>query len=524
MSTTPQQGVPHNSMQSASVTAQHRSKTLPVLMILVVGAGLVFLLCLPLLVATSGYVYYQMTGRIAPGVKVGGTQLSWMNVEDAAVALQKDWNIGRRLLVSDGLQSWSMPTGDLGLSVNAIQTARNAFDYARRQSMWAEFKQVVHGWLGGAQVAPVASLDVEAARSALQALDLQARRPAQDAVLSWDGKQLIVTPSELGYAINITQTLQDLEANAGIVLTSGYFQVSLAPLLPQVSDVSGALAQAEKLLNTPLTLRGYDPISDEYFTWNVPKEEVGAWLKFEASDTGPVVGIDQAKLGAYLETLGEGMGGERWLDGAKYGELISQAVQQGGQPLIVVSHKPTTYIVQPGDTLIAISWKVGLPYWKILNSNPDLNPDALFAGQSLVLPSKDEMLPLPVIPNKRIVIGIGQQRLWVYQDGNLLSKHVISTGVDRSPTQPGVFQVQTHELEAYASVWDLTMPHFLGVYEAWPGFMNGIHGLPMLSNGRRLWKNILGKPASYGCIIMDLDEAEWLYNWAEDGVVVEIKP
>jgi lipoprotein-anchoring transpeptidase ErfK/SrfK len=134
------------------------------------------------------------------------------------------------------------------------------------------------------------------------------------------------------------------------------------------------------------------------------------------------------------------------------------------------------------------------------------------------------MLPLPVIPNKRIVIGIGQQRLWVYQDGNLLSKHVISTGVDRSPTQPGVFQVQTHELEAYASVWDLTMPHFLGVYEAWPGFMNGIHGLPMLSNGRRLWKNILGKPASYGCIIMDLDEAEWLYNWAEDGVVVEIKP
>jgi lipoprotein-anchoring transpeptidase ErfK/SrfK len=66
------------------------------------------------------------------------------------------------------------------------------------------------------------------------------------------------------------------------------------------------------------------------------------------------------------------------------------------------------------------------------------------------------------------------------------------------------------------------MPHFLGIYEAWPDFMNGLHGLPTLSNGRRLWADILGRPASFGCIILDLDAAESLYEWAEDGVVVEI--
>jgi lipoprotein-anchoring transpeptidase ErfK/SrfK len=142
----------------------------------------------------------------------------------------------------------------------------------------------------------------------------------------------------------------------------------------------------------------------------------------------------------------------------------------------------------------------------------------------LTIPSKDEMLPLPIVPNKRVIITIGEQRLRVYENGELLSDHVISTGIDRSPTQPGVFQVQTHEISAYASVWDLTMPHFLGIYEAWPGFMNGIHGLPTLSNGTRLWGNILGRPASYGCIIMELDAAEFLYNWAEEGVIVELRP
>jgi lipoprotein-anchoring transpeptidase ErfK/SrfK len=66
------------------------------------------------------------------------------------------------------------------------------------------------------------------------------------------------------------------------------------------------------------------------------------------------------------------------------------------------------------------------------------------------------------------------------------------------------------------------MPHFMGIYEAWPGFMNGIHGLPLLSSGQRLWASSLGSPASYGCIILDLAAAEDLYYWADPGVVVEI--
>ncbi|MCJ7707944.1 MAG: L,D-transpeptidase, partial [Anaerolineales bacterium] len=140
------------------------------------------------------------------------------------------------------------------------------------------------------------------------------------------------------------------------------------------------------------------------------------------------------------------------------------------------------------------------------------------------IPPQDAMLALPVVVNKRIVISISQQHLWVYQDGSLLSEHAVSTGISRSPTLPGIFQVQTHIHNAYASIWDLYMPDFLGIYEAVPGFWNGIHGLPLLHGGIRLWADVLGRPASYGCIILDLQASADLYNWAEDGVVVEIRP
>jgi hypothetical protein len=112
----------------------------------------------------------------------------------------------------------------------------------------------------------------------------------------------------------------------------------------------------------------------------------------------------------------------------------------------------------------------------------------------ITIPPRDTLLPLPIVVDKRIVISISEQRLLTYEDGELLSEHVISTGIARSPTLPGVFQVQSHYENAYASNWDLWMPHFLGIYEAVPGFWNGIHGLPLLSNGVRLWENVLGRP------------------------------
>ena len=174
--------------------------------------------------------------------------------------------------------------------------------------------------------------------------------------------------------------------------------------------------------------------------------------------------------------------------------------------------------------MLKIGWKFGIPFWMILQANPGLDPDKLSGWAGADHPIQRPAVTLPVVENKRIVISIRQQRLSIYKDGKLVAKHPISTGIDRSPTQPGVFQVLSHQRKAYASIWDLTMPNFLAIYEAWPGFYNGIHGLPTLSNGRRLWANILGRPASFGCIILDLKAARDLYDWAEDGVVVEIKP
>jgi lipoprotein-anchoring transpeptidase ErfK/SrfK len=179
--------------------------------------------------------------------------------------------------------------------------------------------------------------------------------------------------------------------------------------------------------------------------------------------------------------------------------------------------------VQPGDTLVSVARGHGFPVWRLTEANPGIEPGALRPGQQIVIPPVDVLFPLPLITERRIVIDISDQRLYAYEGETLVHDFISSTGIDSSPTISGTFQVLSKEEEAYASSWDLWMPHFIGVYRAGPDFTNGIHGLPTLSSGARLWEGYLGRPVSYGCIVLGLDEAAALYQWAELGTLVVIR-
>ncbi len=509
--------------QGTSTRSRSRKPSNFVLLLLALF-GLSVVILSPLVVTFGTYAYYQFFGLIYPRVRVGQVDLAGMTAEEAAIELHTKVNLEGKIQLSDGIHNWSVRPEELGLNLDPWATAQEAIDIGHGQSMFSEMAQMIYGLLNGWDIQPVVTYDSAIARSKLEAWNMLAMKPAQNASLIFDGSNFSALPAELGYEFNIEEVMKTLDANPAVVLQSGVLGILLKPIPPQITDVSGTIAEAQRKLDTPIVIQAYDPISDEHFNWTVPREVVGGWLTVAAGEQVPVLSFDETKVADYLNNLDDSLNPDRYLNAEDGGKKLAQAIQDGAPVVLTVRHNPTTYVVNPGDTLLKIGWRLGIPFWMILNANPGLDPDNLVAGQTLTIPSKDDLLPLSVVPNKRIVISISKQRLWVYQDGELIHKHVISTGVDRSPTQPGIFQVQTHEKKAYASIWDLTMPNFLGIYEAWPGFMNGIHGLPTLSSGRRLWANILGKPASYGCIILDLEAAENLYNWAEEGVVVEIQP
>jgi lipoprotein-anchoring transpeptidase ErfK/SrfK len=123
--------------------------------------------------------------------------------------------------------------------------------------------------------------------------------------------------------------------------------------------------------------------------------------------------------------------------------------------------------------------------------------------------------------SKYILVDISEQHMYVYDADALIYSFVASTGIDNA-TRVGTFQVQSKYPSAYGSTWNIWMPSWLGIYYS-GGLENGIHALPILPNGATLWAGFLGRPISYGCVVLDSYEAQLLYDWAELGTPVEIR-
>jgi tetratricopeptide (TPR) repeat protein len=126
-----------------------------------------------------------------------------------------------------------------------------------------------------------------------------------------------------------------------------------------------------------------------------------------------------------------------------------------------------------------------------------------------------------LFPPKRIEISISRQRFYAYEGDSLLYNFPTSTGLPGRDTAVGNFQVQSKIPMAWSSIWRLSMPYWLGIY--WVGNVeNGIHALPIRTDGTVMWGGLLGQRASYGCVILSNAAARTIYNWADIGTPVHI--
>jgi lipoprotein-anchoring transpeptidase ErfK/SrfK len=488
-----------------------------------VGLGALVVI-LPLLFLSGTLIFFQVRQLNLPNVFVYDRGVGMLSQDETVALVDQIWNQNRtiQLVAEEGPDiQYQLTPKDLGLWVDPLETANAAFSVGRTSAPFADLHAAVNDQ--SRIIMPVLYYDESQAKRTLASIQDDLHISPIDAALELKDGTWIAMPGRDGRTVDIEATLDILSENTFAVLTDGSIPLYLQALSPQVADLTPLLDEIEGVIAQDLRLEAYDPITDQSFSWSVPDEHKGGWVSVDPETHQVSLSIKADDVQQLLSIWTSDLGSDRSFNPELEPESIIEGWNAGKAPLVTVHHDPTIYTVSPGESLWSISLKLGMPMWYIMEANPGLTINTLSVGMDLAIPSKNVLLPLPVVPNKRIVVDISQQRMTVFEDGQVRDTHIVSTGVDDSPTMAGVFQVQTHELNAYASNWDLYMPHFLGIYEAWPGFMNGIHGLPMLSSGNRLWASNLGSPASYGCIILDLAAAEDLYDWADPGVVVEIR-
>ncbi len=493
------------------------------------AAGTAFLLFLLLigLSAFAGWVFLQRTNRIYeeaiyPNIYALGVHLGGMTPAQAATALDAvaDQVDTGMLVLTDGDRQWSYPWTLGGLQVDTAGTADAAYAVGRGVS-WQEQLGI---WLYYHDVAPRFLFDTTAARALLAEVDREASQPVVDPTLKLEQGEVVIVPGQAGRVLDIPTTLARLREVGG---TPYRVEVPLAfqVIAPAELDPGNIIEQAETLLARQITLMTYDVLTDETLSWSLGRPEIANWLYLVPGEGGrPIVDMNQYAIRDTLIALAEEMGQGR---GFRYDEAaakVFKALESGQETLwLYLTHAERIYTVEAGDTLTSLSAKFGMPPGLVAEANRDIDINKLFVGQQIPIPSQDILTPnMPVI-GKKIVVSLAEQRTRVYENGQLLWDWPVSTGIKDSPTHAGTFQVLAKYEEAYASQWDLWMPYFIAVYPAGGGVENGFHELPILASGNRLWEGSLGRPASFGCIILGIPAAETLYNWVEVGVTVVIE-
>lgn len=183
---------------------------------------------------------------------------------------------------------------------------------------------------------------------------------------------------------------------------------------------------------------------------------------------------------------------------------------------------PTTYIVQPGDTLAVIAMRLGTTVRALAQVNGLKNPSLIYAGQRLQIPANIRLPGVPVAGSKRVEVDVSDQRVYVWKGSQLVYKFVVSTGIPGYNTRRGTFRILDKIPMAHSTSLGLAMPYWLGIY--WAGSTeNGFHALPISHRtGKTLWAGYLGRPISYGCIVLNTSDAALLFNFVDIGTRVDI--
>ncbi len=111
-----------------------------------------------------------------------------------------------------------------------------------------------------------------------------------------------------------------------------------------------------------------------------------------------------------------------------------------------------------------------------------------------------------------IDVNLSTQSLYAYEGDTLVNSFVVSTGTWMTPTVVGKYKIWIKLKTTNMSGPGYYLPNVPYVMYFYKGY--GIHGT--------YWHNNFGTPMSHGCVNMRTSEAEWLFNWASEGTVVNV--
>jgi lipoprotein-anchoring transpeptidase ErfK/SrfK len=207
-------------------------------------------------------------------------------------------------------------------------------------------------------------------------------------------------------------------------------------------------------------------------------------------------------------------------------------IPAGGSAASPTASSSGVHVVQRGENLFRIALRYGMTHRVLAAANGIANPNRVYAGQRLVIPGRGTTRAAPAQPvasgqtypasppstpagghgGRWIDVDLSAQRLTAYEGDTPVRSTLVSTGLPRTPTPTGRYRVYVKYASTLMSGPGYYLPNVPYVMYFYRGY--SVHGT--------YWHSNFGHPMSHGCVNLPTPEAQWLYNWASVGTLVNI--
>jgi lipoprotein-anchoring transpeptidase ErfK/SrfK len=205
---------------------------------------------------------------------------------------------------------------------------------------------------------------------------------------------------------------------------------------------------------------------------------------------------------------------------------VAQLAPNATPPPLATRTLPPTSTPLPTSTSLATAT---LPPTQAPTATPTLPPTEIPTATPLPptdTPEPPTPLPVPPtdVPVASVVnptgsnvehwidVDLTNQRLVAYEGDTPVYWVTVSTGLPGTPTVTGQYRIYVKYPAQTMSGPGYYLPDVPYVMYFYQGY--GIHGT--------YWHNNFGHPMSHGCVNTPTPDAQWLYNWAEVGTLVNV--
>jgi len=443
-----------------------------------------------LLVSANTAAAAYFLNRVYPGVKVAGVSLGRLDRAEAESRLGRQLSGYQLDLTVDG-QHYQAKPEQLGANYNLDATYEAAFAVGRNLPF------PVGLWSARHATPLLYAYQVDEGQLAdfVNHLATAHSSAAVDAVVTVVNGKVSVTPDQNGVGVNKQHLTLSLEE----ALADQQGQLSLPresiPADIKAADTTTTVSAAQKLMATQIELT----YNDKTF---VPSAAIiGSWLVFTKSGDQLTVTVDPAKVGGYVNGLGNSginVDPKNHLINTVNGQVSGE--EQGVEGTAIDTDSLVNQIVPAvngGQTKIAITTH-SVPFKTVYNNTINLDF------------------------GRYIEINLSMQHLWVYQDHQVVFDSPITSGATGAgfPTVQGLFSVEAKQTDRNLNGYAIGYNYNVYVQYWMPFYKDyGMHDAS--------WRSSFGGQdyyygGSHGCVNMPLESAAWIYNWADVGTPVWI--